>query len=746
MKLNAKIHAMIGRGRRRLFFRRLVCKLPMAVSASLVLAAILYALSCAEVAYPAWLWAVVALPVVVLLVWAHPWRLSDIEIARQIDAANGLGERLSSSLAFEREAKPTEWMQAQIADTSRRLEGADAAAWLRNAFALRKPDHLAWLPIALVIAAVIVQVPWAVSKICEALQEPPAVVETPVAEPVVQAPNLDAVAQELRQSQAEQLLAVAEELDDPALKEVAAELAQILEEDREGKLSREEFERRLAELEKKIADAEAVAEAMNPQEQKSFDEAIREAVETMTQMKEDPDTKPLADALEKNDYDMAADILRDLLNSTDPNDRKKLEKMAKMLGDLAKKVDPTDPELKEALQRNKELVDQLKKELGGGALSEADKKAFADAERRLREAEGEQQQLEQQKAQQTADSQAGKALDKLSRAMDKTARDMDKKAQDGEGDGKDPKQNGEDAVVEKPQDGAQEKGKQPQDGTQKDGEKGQDGAQKDGQKRDGEKSAEDALRDAAAQKKAQENREALKDLAEKMRKDAQENQERQNDPNAQKRQENMQDFMDRAKGQEKKPQKQGDSGQEQPQDAQGQQQQGQQQQGDQGQQQQGQEGQQQQDSQGQQGDQGQQQQSDQGQEGQQGQQQGQQGQQQQDDQGDQGDQGQQLGQQGQQQPSDSAGPEPGKGHDTREGDATSMQVGMKDETLQGMDSSDMTTREVIEAAGQKGFASTAYREVYQTYEKAAEEVMESEEVPQGYRNYVEKYFDMIRPQ
>lgn len=58
----------------------------------------------------------------------------------------------------------------------------------------------------------------------------------------------------------------------------------------------------------------------------------------------------------------------------------------------------------------------------------------------------------------------------------------------------------------------------------------------------------------------------------------------------------------------------------------------------------------------------------------------------------------------------------------------------------------MTTREIIESAGQKGFASQPYRDVFQTYEKAAESVLDNETVPKGYRRCVEKYFDMIRPQ
>ena len=75
-----------------------------------------------------------------------------------------------------------------------------------------------------------------------------------------------------------------------------------------------------------------------------------------------------------------------------------------------------------------------------------------------------------------------------------------------------------------------------------------------------------------------------------------------------------------------------------------------------------------------------------------------------------------------------------------------MNVQTHDEKLTGMDSGTQTTSQVIESAAQGGFATEAYREVYQSYEKAAEDILETESVPQGYRNYVERYFDMIRPQ
>jgi hypothetical protein len=52
---------------------------------------------------------------------------------------------------------------------------------------------------------------------------------------------------------------------------------------------------------------------------------------------------------------------------------------------------------------------------------------------------------------------------------------------------------------------------------------------------------------------------------------------------------------------------------------------------------------------------------------------------------------------------------------------------------------------VIEAAAEQGFATEGYKDIHVEYEKVAEEVLESEQIPPGYRFYVRKYFDMIRP-
>ncbi len=56
-----------------------------------------------------------------------------------------------------------------------------------------------------------------------------------------------------------------------------------------------------------------------------------------------------------------------------------------------------------------------------------------------------------------------------------------------------------------------------------------------------------------------------------------------------------------------------------------------------------------------------------------------------------------------------------------------------------------TRRQVIESTSDQGFARTEYRDVYAEYEDVAEEIMEREDVPRGYRFYIQRYFELIRP-
>jgi hypothetical protein len=56
-----------------------------------------------------------------------------------------------------------------------------------------------------------------------------------------------------------------------------------------------------------------------------------------------------------------------------------------------------------------------------------------------------------------------------------------------------------------------------------------------------------------------------------------------------------------------------------------------------------------------------------------------------------------------------------------------------------------TRSEVILEAASRGFASREYKEVAQEYKKHAESALEHDDIPGGYRFYVRRYFQLIRP-
>jgi hypothetical protein len=89
----------------------------------------------------------------------------------------------------------------------------------------------------------------------------------------------------------------------------------------------------------------------------------------------------------------------------------------------------------------------------------------------------------------------------------------------------------------------------------------------------------------------------------------------------------------------------------------------------------------------------------------------------------------------------------GTGHDPdMMGQATPKNGHEKDEGLTGVQGKGPSTRETILAAAQKGFASTQYKDAYTRYKAIVEEVINSEKVPSGYKYYVKKYFQKIKPQ
>ena len=93
------------------------------------------------------------------------------------------------------------------------------------------------------------------------------------------------------------------------------------------------------------------------------------------------------------------------------------------------------------------------------------------------------------------------------------------------------------------------------------------------------------------------------------------------------------------------------------------------------------------------------------------------------------------------------GPGYGNGHDSNvQGGATSLKAGTQDTQVAGNDTGQGGSRsEVILGAAERGFASKGYQKVFREYHTVAEEALNKDEIPGGYRFYVRRYFQLIRP-
>ena len=80
------------------------------------------------------------------------------------------------------------------------------------------------------------------------------------------------------------------------------------------------------------------------------------------------------------------------------------------------------------------------------------------------------------------------------------------------------------------------------------------------------------------------------------------------------------------------------------------------------------------------------------------------------------------------------------------GEATSAKGETHDVSAAGIDTGQgAASAEVIHGAAERGFVGKEYRDVYREYETVAEQSLEHDQIPPGYRFYVRRYFQLIRP-
>ena len=89
----------------------------------------------------------------------------------------------------------------------------------------------------------------------------------------------------------------------------------------------------------------------------------------------------------------------------------------------------------------------------------------------------------------------------------------------------------------------------------------------------------------------------------------------------------------------------------------------------------------------------------------------------------------------------------GTGHDSNlTGDATDLKGKTTDVTAAGADTGQgAAASQVIYGAAERGFVGRGYKQVFTDYQTVAERALSQDEIPSGYRFYVRRYFQLIRP-
>lgn len=98
-------------------------------------------------------------------------------------------------------------------------------------------------------------------------------------------------------------------------------------------------------------------------------------------------------------------------------------------------------------------------------------------------------------------------------------------------------------------------------------------------------------------------------------------------------------------------------------------------------------------------------------------------------------------------PGGATGSQAGNGTDPNlKGERSEAQGQAHDVAAAGIDSGQgEAASEVVYGAAERGFGGSGYKKVYTDYKTVAEEVMQTDEIPPGYRFYVRRYFQLIRP-
>jgi hypothetical protein len=499
---------------------------------------------------------------------------------------------------------------------------------------------------------------------------------------------LDKATVQLERERIEQLRELVKDSKDPRMQELVEELDALLDDVEQQKISEKEFLGKLDELQKKMVDRYKEQDNQRQELRDKLKEAAEKLEkEASKELKDQQEVRALVEALKREDMKGAKEALDALAKKLEDKDlsARDLEQMAKLAEKFADKIDPDDPKLKKLFEENesklKDLIEKLEKK-GLDKLSE-------DEKQRLNRAKEDLDKLNKDRESSGKQDATSRQLKQLKREVDEMAKKMKQEADDKK---KQTKQN--------------------------DREKAREQGGKPSYRQEAAKQARQAAKQAGEQEQQKRGEQARRDAQkqlEELRESMQRQRGRGDDQGQRQQDQQIEDFMRRAQGKEQEGKeqegKQGHKGQ----------------QGQQGQARAGQE------------DQGQDKQPEDGQAGD-SKQGGKQGD---------GEEGKDKGAEGGDKPGEGEerSRSAGKGQGSRElGEETELRGRRVDSKVEGQQLRQGQSRsEIIKSASEKGFATRQYKEVYGDYSSVVEEVMEKENVPKGYRYYVKRYFQLIKP-
>lgn len=438
MKDLSRIHALLGRTRQRLhaqmFLEWLVTGLPLALAGGLVVL---------------WLWRMehlgdgaalglglgVAGALVVTAAALALRPLSRASVASRLDRASNLADRLGTACEFadrlqrgaDDHPETRALMEAAIDDALAHVDRAD----VRAAAPFSPPRDTRAAAAFVVIAAAVATLGFSPEQSGLFAGWPRVDDETARAEAEAQALRdrqaLDPDDLAYAEKYVAELRQIADETQDPALRELADKIAELITKAERGDISKEELLTELERLDKAYQDG--AKESLEP--------SLAELKESAKELQKDPLTKRLGDALAANDLEAAAKELERLAEQLDKNElspeqqerlaerlQKAADKQEQAKAEQEKKEQKANEQKDQELEKKRDEVRKLEKKTQDEPQNEQAKRQLEKKKRELDRLERDKQERDEQ-----AEKKGERKLDRLTRNMEQGAENLKNRRQ-----------------------------------------------------------------------------------------------------------------------------------------------------------------------------------------------------------------------------------------------------------------------------------------------------------------------------